>query len=416
MPINIEYLIHSHQPLTPEKRTKIYQILMTYAFPMSTNPLNQIHIEKLSTIERKMLEISEHEFLQRKIRQEVSNSITVSTIPKSLYQLYSVVYLYTINSVELPQFNPTAAYTNDEEMYQFILEATNNVQQLEIWWNINQALVKNWKNTLADIDSFVETQMDALSNAIEFHFDKIPQSYLSSTSCGRALAGYLKTNPPFEKLVGLLKRVALEEISEREHYLLYCAATGEDKQKFIVNAGVSWSFNNGLMSGFLYDLNTGCSINYMASWFDPRELWSLTIKKNTYQFDNASVEKNIIYIPPVSALLRLSGTADFHHPRTKVSTKSNGFLFGTYEFNSRTIKNKIHKQPVFIANELEPSVYETALRVLCEENYCVLPTVMHATRTSPVFGFQFSNFKRAQQMTDRDPFTTLRQLLPHSTR
>lgn len=396
MLINIEYIVKVPKETTQDQLDAIYQLIMTYTFPMNTNPLHKKHMNQLPEKEQKLLKLSELDFLRYKIDKDILKGVNLSAIPKSLYQLYSVFFLYK-NQIELNLFEPGIDYTDDKSMFEYIIQTINSSKYKNVWWQINNGLNQDWDNTDECFESFVDKYMHLLSKQIKDSLNTIPRIYLESTRNGRALGAYsARREESVLKVIGFLKRAALEEYNERDHYLLYCGSDLNSKDELKIKSNLSWSFSDGIMGGFLGDLSTGCSLHYLVT--DKRRLLTFAINKSLYQ-NSLSLEKDLFFIPPIPNLLRLTGCYEFHHPRTKVSSLNKYVQFGSMEFTSESVKKKIGSQHVFIANQFAPEIHEKFLKELTEENYQSTATIIDSKYEVPVFGFQFSNFIRFKNMT-----------------
>jgi hypothetical protein len=86
-----EYLVYEQKNGSPsipiEKQyKKIFNILMTYKFPMRTNP----YIENTITNQDKLLlqKLSEKDFLEQKIQKTIDPNLRVIFVPKTIYELF----------------------------------------------------------------------------------------------------------------------------------------------------------------------------------------------------------------------------------------------------------------------------------------------------------------------------------------
>ena len=401
-PVNIEYLVNIpediQETITSEYKAfikdQIYKIIMTFAFPMSTNPLNQSTINELPISEREMLYASELDFLQYKINQQHRlTGIKLLTIPKSLYQLYSVLHIYN-NRVELPKFIPDASTTMDVLMYQHILNTINSKEYKGVWWGINDELIFKWGNTIDDINCFIENTMEELSRLFKDEPLKAERYIVKAGLCGCGeFNKYLNGTIGFQKTVEFLKLVALKEYKEEKNYLLYC---GKYNEELKFESNVSWSFSDGLMGGFIYDKHSGCCLDYLL--WEERTLWSFAIEKSKYQFDGSSDEKSLFYIPPIPNILSLTGSGEFHHPRTKVSKKSELEFQGI--LRNDLLVSKINSgQEIFITNDLAPDIYEEALQKLSNECYREIKIELSGVATyNSALVIQFSLYKKSKPM------------------
>lgn len=58
MLINGEYIVNVPKESTQDQLDAIYQLIMTYTFPLNMNPLNKQHIKQLPEKERKLIKIA----------------------------------------------------------------------------------------------------------------------------------------------------------------------------------------------------------------------------------------------------------------------------------------------------------------------------------------------------------------------
>jgi len=358
-------------PPTPSEQDAIYETLMRYGFPMRTSLVNQRFIEQMPKRKKELLDVCEKTFLESELNT-ILNGISLLTIPKTLYQLYFIVYVYE-HKIELPNFDATTRiYTNDKAMDEFIETAINNPRYKAIWWEVNNRLSREWTNSLMSIDSFIETQMQKFSQLI--NDQPLIPCYAFGACSGRDLAYYLGSEPAFRQAIQCLKTVVLKEYLENGYYLIYRACPlGRNN---LISANLALAFNDGLMGGFLSDLSTGCCLQGLISNYSGRILKTFFINKKEYQ-DNHSRVRNLIYIPPIPSVLRLLGAGEYHHPRTKVSSRwTRRILLGVSSPGiDVTVKPKIGHQAVFIANDLSPETHVQELQKLCAEHYEITPIV-----------------------------------------
>jgi len=338
--LNAEYLVaqldaDNRLETAIEEKTLalIYKMIMTFSFPMNSNPINQKIIQaSLSPEEKKELYHNEYAFLTKKVKS-ISESLVLIPVPKTFYQFfYMQTFLRENTHPEqypptpiLFHFNPDihSDYSQYCQDYIHNTEAIRSQRKLQddaeslfgSWRKINAPLVKFLRPHLNQSHHLTfEAIMQASHLLIAGFSNKIIQpNSVMPRFCRGLTAQFIRF--PDELMAYTLYAIEEEykKMTQGGHYLLFRGGKVDldEKQGNPAQIIPSFSYSDGLFAGTIGDAYDGNSISYILDKKRPMQI--IQVAKSS-----CLAGDGYIFVPAVPSLARISGRGEFHHGRSMV--------------------------------------------------------------------------------------------------
>jgi len=299
--------------ITEKEKDFIHETITKGTFPTYLQ-------QKYSNAERQALFTNEIKFVRQKFTDANLSHITILQIPRILYDLFNLFYLYNKSFSSKPA---TITY--------ICVPDIDTIEKYNDYTNKNIDKLKDNIFKLNDkIITFLNTNGFLGSNTIVREYTDILDLIIKdiseiSVEHRKHVSPQIDTD---EKKKILYEILDFEKQQTSNSILLYRGANftldstieirGDRKQY-----PCSLSSNLSILNGFLTD-QTACTIIYMTHVDIKNDKIKYTINK--FMFGDGSEEDSLFFIPPIPPYLQLYCNGELWHPRTKIGSDSSNMI------------------------------------------------------------------------------------------
>ena len=329
---NMEYIVYcgDGSNVNHIELKQTYDCLMTFRFPINTNPINVERIlGSLTPKEMSELLYNEATFLTKKLKK-INPAFEICSIPKTLYHLFNFS-CFKKQDEKNSSLNPFSGlsfssiyeslafdYSPAKSVYsEYCQKFIQDPRLFDIWFCINYHLIKLIQSMSLTIENL---DHDSIIKLFDHVFEDIDLSDTNGYFFDNTRKEYLKSS------ITLLREIITYEWDNQSSpiHTIYRGGKADEWLYLVPGRFIpSLSYSDGILAGLLRDHDSGMALKYAIK--GGRRLYGVEIPKEEYFRKKAYFDT--FFIPPLPAIVTLMGRGEYHHPRTRLVQSTRFFRY-----------------------------------------------------------------------------------------